>query len=78
MIVYAAQYSDCVYESDFATISLHFSEDGAYKATEKDKLVRFTLNDDEQREILEMGGRLSAFKQQSYQQYRVVQFEVQE
>lgn len=38
--VYAFKYCDCVYESSYATISLHRSKEGADKAMEAHKLER--------------------------------------
>lgn len=37
MKVYEFCYSDCIYESAAATISLHFSEEGATKAMNEHK-----------------------------------------
>lgn len=38
MIVYAFKFTDCIYESAYATVSLHTTKLGAYKAMRKDKL----------------------------------------
>lgn len=42
IIVYAAQYSECVYESAFATISIHKTRSGAENAI---KLHKKTIYD---------------------------------
>ena len=76
MEIYAAQYSACIYESDFATISLHLSKEGAEQAIAEDQKTRFTISEEEQAEILAVCKNLDAFKQQPYQQYRIETFEV--
>jgi Mg/Co/Ni transporter MgtE len=40
MIVYAAQYNECVHEGRFGTISLHFSPEGAQEAIQAHKEKR--------------------------------------
>jgi len=35
MIVYAAEYNHCIYESEFGVLSLHQSKEGAEKVVEK-------------------------------------------
>lgn len=37
MILYEFLYCDCIYESSFETISLHYTPEGAQKALEKHK-----------------------------------------
>jgi hypothetical protein len=34
MKVYLAQYNDCIFESSFATLSIHFSKEGAEKTVQ--------------------------------------------
>lgn len=40
MILYQFQYTSCVEESAFATISIHFSSEGAEKALEEHKQLK--------------------------------------
>lgn len=37
MKAYLAQYNDCIYESSFATLSVHLSKEGAEKAVQEHK-----------------------------------------
>lgn len=76
MKVYAAQYSDCIYESDFGTLSLHLTPEGANAAIKTDQATRFYMSDEEKQELLRYGANIETFGQQKYQQYRVEEFEV--
>jgi hypothetical protein len=37
MKVYLTQYNDCIFESSFATLSIHFSKEGAEKTVQEHK-----------------------------------------
>jgi hypothetical protein len=37
MIIFSAEYNDCIYESAFGTISLHRTYEGACDVIDKDK-----------------------------------------
>lgn len=41
MIVYAFRYNSCIYESSWATISLHYTKAGAYKALRAHRRMAF-------------------------------------
>lgn len=73
MIIFELLYCDCVYESAHATLSLHKTKVGAYKAMRKHKLQAFEQWDKERREW----GRLSSrFNWNFAQDWRIGQQEL--
>ena len=58
MKVYLAQYNNCIFESSFATLSIHFSKEGAEKVVQehKDKeYKKWESMDDDYKEDCEFG-----------------------
>ncbi len=71
--VYAFEYSHCVYEGNFSTISLHKTKIGAYNAMKKDKLKKH--------DEWIIRGRLlgkQSFKPNYFQDWRIVELEINE
>jgi hypothetical protein len=68
MIVWAFQYTYCIYESSFETISLHKTAKGAYKAMKKHILKEY----EEWRERKQM------FKHGEMEDWRVIKIKILE
>lgn len=80
-IIYAAQYSDDIYESAYETLSLHKTRAGAEAAIEKDRAIRFGRADPSapsDQELIDFGIDPETYwTQYAWQQYSIEELEIE-